>query len=287
PDGVCERLPVVLQPMVNGYDQVFLEMQRRQVALAERVERYSFMELHSEDIVMQIDAKGLVKYVSAAILTHLGYTPDEMQGIRILELLHPGETDYWIDSLKDAARSRRPVLLEGNWRHKDGRYVSLEMSLRHAYGLNGRVAETIAMARNVAARNELPFVLFLFDLDRFKQVNDSLGHSAGDDYLIETANRVRSILRPGDSLARMGGDEFVALFDGVATEGGARSIASRIIDAVSQPYSCHGALLHPKTSIGIVLCDDPELASDELISRADRAMYAAKIGRASCRERGE
>src|SRR5213076_1517308 len=60
-----------------------------------------------------------------------------------------------IDSLKDAARSRRPVLLEGNWRHKDGRYVSLEMSLRHAYGLNGRVAETIAMARNVEARNEL------------------------------------------------------------------------------------------------------------------------------------
>jgi len=312
PDGVCERMPAVLQPLVNGYDEVFLEMQRRQASLAERVERYSFMELHSEDIVMQIDAKGCVKYVSAAVLTHLGHTPEELRGKRILDLLHPSELEYWLDSLKGAARSRRPVLLEGNWRHKDGRYVSLEMSLRHAYGLNGRVAETIAMARNVEARNELrdkltraaqtdhltglpnraalaatlarfraaskerPFVLFLFDLDRFKQVNDSLGHSAGDDYLIETANRVRSILRPGDSLARMGGDEFVALFDGVATAHGARSIASRIIDAVSQPYSCHGALLHPKTSIGIVLCDDPELASDELISRADRAMYAAK-----------
>jgi diguanylate cyclase (GGDEF)-like protein len=174
------------------------------------------------------------------------------------------------------------------------------------------VAETIATARNVEARNELrdkltraahtdyltglpnraalvstlenfrrasrerPFVLFLFDLDRFKQVNDSLGHAAGDEYLIETANRVRSILRPGDTLARMGGDEFVALFEGVDSEAGARSIATRIIDTVSQPYSCHGALLHPKTSIGIVVCDDPELPSDDLISRADRAMYSAK-----------
>jgi diguanylate cyclase (GGDEF)-like protein len=186
------------------------------------------------------------------------------------------------------------------------------MSLRHAHGLNGSVAGTIAMARNVEARNEMrdqltlaaqtdhltglpnrtslattlerfravskekPFVLFLFDLDRFKQVNDSLGHNAGDSYLIETANRVRSMLRPGDTLARMGGDEFVALFQGIDGEAGARSIASRIIHAVSQPYSCHGALLHPKTSIGIVLCDDPALPSDELISRADRAMYAAK-----------
>jgi predicted signal transduction protein with EAL and GGDEF domain len=87
---------------------------------------------------------------------------------------------------------------------------------------------------------------------------------------------VRSILRPGDSLARMGGDEFVALFQDVDSDHGARSIAARIIDAVSQPYSCHGALLHPKTSIGIVLCDDPDLPSDELISRADRAMYSAK-----------
>jgi diguanylate cyclase (GGDEF)-like protein len=186
------------------------------------------------------------------------------------------------------------------------------MSMRHAYGLNGSVAGTISMARNVEARNELrerltraahtdpltglpnraalveslqhfraasrerPFVLFLFDLDRFKQVNDSLGHAAGDAYLVETANRVRAMLRPGDTLARMGGDEFVALFDGVDCETDARSIAARVIDAVSQPYACHGALLHPKTSIGIVLCSDPALPSDELISRADRAMYAAK-----------
>jgi diguanylate cyclase (GGDEF)-like protein/PAS domain S-box-containing protein len=311
-DAVRAALPPALQKLVRGYDQVFLEMNRRESVLAERVQRYAFMEMHTEDVVMQVDADGRVKYVSPAIQAHLGYRPDELRGQRILDYLHPDEMPFWIDALKDGARTHKALLLEGNWRHRDGRYVTLEMSLRHAYGLNGSVVETISMARNVEARNELrekltraahtdhltglpnraalvctlarfrascrerPFVLFLFDLDRFKQVNDSLGHAAGDDYLIETANRVRSILRPGDTLARMGGDEFVALFEGVDSEAGARSIATRIVDAVSQPYSCHGALLHPKTSIGIVLCDDPELPSDELISRADRAMYAAK-----------
>jgi diguanylate cyclase (GGDEF)-like protein/PAS domain S-box-containing protein len=312
PPEVQQQLPDVLRPLVAGYETVFAEMHRREAALTARVERYVFMEMHTEDMVMQVDAKGRVQYVSPSVQAHLGYSPEELTGQPILEGLHPSQREAWIAALKGAARTRSAVLLEGNWRHKDGHYVTLEMSLRHAYGLNGSVVETISMARNVEARNALrdqltraaltdhltglpnraalvaslerfragstekPFVLFLFDLDRFKQVNDSLGHAAGDDYLIETANRVRSILRPGDTLARMGGDEFVALFEGVDTESGARSIAARILEAVSQPFSCQGALLHPKTSIGIVLCDGPEVPSDELIMRADRAMYTAK-----------
>jgi diguanylate cyclase (GGDEF)-like protein/PAS domain S-box-containing protein len=312
PHGVIEAMPPMLRPLLAGYDGVFREMQRRQAELDERVQRHAFMEMHTDDIVMQVNARGIVKYVSAAIHKTLGYTAEELVGTRILDLLHPDELAGWIASLKASAREHTAVLLEGHWRCKDGRYVALEMSVRHAYGLNGAVFETIAVARNVETRNELrerltraaltdpltglpnraalvatlerlraasrerPFVLFLFDLDRFKQVNDSLGHAAGDATLVETANRVRSILRPGDSLARMGGDEFVALFEDVRSAHAARSIASRIIEAVSQPYSCQGSLLHPKTSIGIVLCDDPEVPSDELISRADRAMYAAK-----------
>ena len=312
PQSVHEKLPPVLRPLVHGYEVVHMEMQRRQAALSERLERYAFLEMHTEDVVMRLDAHGLVKHVSPSVQLQLGYAPEELQGKRMLQFLHPDELPHWIASLKASARSRKALIIEGSWRHKDGHYVTLEHSTRHAYGLGGAVFETISMARNVQARNamreqltraaqtdhltglpnraalvaslqrlraasrERPFVLFLFDLDRFKQVNDSLGHAAGDDYLIETANRVRSILRPGDTLARMGGDEFVALFECVDSEVGARSIAARIIDAVSRPYLCHGALLHPKTSIGIVLCADPELPSDELISRADRAMYAAK-----------
>jgi diguanylate cyclase (GGDEF)-like protein/PAS domain S-box-containing protein len=312
PDTLRTALPDLLQPLVRGYEEAFAQMSRRQAELAERVERYAFVEMHNEDVVMQVDALGCIRYVSPSVQAQLGYTPEELLGTRILDKLHPDELSGWIDALKHSARAHEAALLEGRWCHKLGHHVAMEMSLRHAYGLNGCVAGTIAMARNIEARNELrdklalaattdpltglpnraallatlqrlragsrerPFVLLLFDLDRFKQVNDSLGHAAGDDCLVETASRVRSILRPGDTLARMGGDEFVALFDGVESESGARAIAARIIEAVSQPYSCRGSLLHPKTSIGIVLCDEPDVPSDELISRADRAMYAAK-----------
>jgi diguanylate cyclase (GGDEF)-like protein/PAS domain S-box-containing protein len=307
-----KHMPRTLRNLMTGYDDAFVRMSQRVRELGVQVQRHEFVALHTEDLVTQVDAQGLVKYVSPSVTKTLGYSPEQFVGRRILDLLHPDEVADWVQELKHAARNRQSVLKEGRWRRADGTYATLECSMRHAYGLNGRVVETISMARNVEARNALqarllsaartdhltglpnraalvdslekfraqsaraPFALFLFDLDRFKQVNDSLGHAAGDDYLVETANRVRSVLRPTDSLARMGGDEFVALFDGIASEDAARAIASRIIDAVCQPYWCRGALLHPKTSIGIVLCNSPDIASDELISCADRAMYEAK-----------
>lgn len=310
--AVRSALPPSLRSLVEGYDTVFERMRDRQDELAERVQRYAFMELHTEDILTQVDALGRVKYASPAMQKQLGWTPDELKGRRILDLLHPDHEAAWVEQLRTSAQHRRSALLEGPWRHKDGHYVTLEMSVRHAYGLSGALMETISVARNVEARNllreqltraaltdpltglpnraalvsalergraasrERPFVLFLFDLDRFKQVNDSLGHAAGDRYLIETAARVRSALRPGDTLARMGGDEFVALFEGIDSEKGALSIAQRILEAVGRPYECEGVLLHPRTSIGIVLCGDPQIPADELIQRADRAMYEAK-----------
>lgn len=307
-----DELPPVARSVAQGYETVCERLLRREQELSERVQRYAFMELHTEDILTQVDAQGRVKYASPAITMHLGWSVQELLGMRLLDLLHPSERPDWVEELKSCARERRSVLLEGQWRHRDGHYIPLEMSLRHVYGLNGAVIETISMARNVRSRNELRehlrraaltdhltglpnraalgtaldrlrsgsrqrgFALFLFDLDRFKQVNDSLGHAAGDKYLVETACRVRSVLRPSDVLARMGGDEFVALFDAVPDSAGAQSIASRVLEAVSQPFTCDGVLLYPRTSIGIALCGDPDTPNDELISRADRAMYEAK-----------
>jgi diguanylate cyclase (GGDEF)-like protein/PAS domain S-box-containing protein len=304
--------PSVVRQLVEGYATLGAELQQRFHVLQERVRRYEFIAQHAEDLVVQVDGDGKARYVSPSVREHLGFAPEDLQGRRFLDLLHPDAVDEWIAQLKQAARTREAALLEGRLRRADGNYVTLEVALRHAYGLNGQVIETIGIGRNVEARNALrdqleraaltdhltglpnraalvralerfrassrsrPFALFLFDLDRFKQVNDSLGHAAGDDYLVETAARVRSVLRPTDTLARMGGDEFVALFADIHTEEAARTIATRIIDTVTQPFQCRGSLLHPKTSIGILLCDDAVLPADELIMRADRAMYDAK-----------
>ena len=117
-------------------------------------------------------------------------------------------------------------------------------------------------------------VLYL-DLDGFKAVNDSLGHRAGDTLLRTTAQRLRAVLRPGDHLARMGGDEFVAVLPGAAS-GEARRMARRLAEAARQPTELDGMPVSVTASIGIAAPRGATTDPEELLSAADSAMYRAK-----------
>jgi diguanylate cyclase (GGDEF)-like protein len=120
-------------------------------------------------------------------------------------------------------------------------------------------------------------VLFL-DVDNFKQINDSLGHAAGDAVLAELAERMRTMLRPMDTVARFGGDEFTFLFEGLASEREAVAIAERISGATSRPLRVDGQETSAAVtvSIGIAMVDDPAVPADTVIREADAAMYRAK-----------
>ncbi|MEY9860845.1 diguanylate cyclase (GGDEF)-like protein/PAS domain S-box-containing protein [Catenulispora sp. GAS73] len=118
-------------------------------------------------------------------------------------------------------------------------------------------------------------VLFL-DLDRFKLVNDSLGHAAGDELLAAVADRLRKAVRRGDLVARFGGDEFVVLCENVAGQTEAGAIAQRVIDCLIPPFDFAGKAMHVRTSIGIALAHGPDTTVDELLRDADAAMYQAK-----------
>lgn len=146
---------------------------------------------------------------------------------------------------------------------------------RHLLG--DRIDQAIRRAHRTGTRSAILFC----DLDRFKVVNDALGHSVGDQLLVIVARRLRSCLRETDTVARFGGDEFVILTEDLGDEDDASVLAARIHDVLADPIHVNGHTLHVTASTGVVPIDG-ELARDELLSNADTAMYAAKdAGRAT------
>ena len=132
-----------------------------------------------------------------------------------------------------------------------------------------------ALAR--AQRSSIGIAVLFLDLDRFKVINDSLGHDAGDRLLVDVANRLQGVVRPGDTVARFGGDEFTILCDDVGGERDAVLIAERVAAAVGAPFALDGDDAFLTTSLGIALTTGRENSRAEaLIRDADAAMYRAK-----------
>jgi diguanylate cyclase (GGDEF)-like protein len=135
-----------------------------------------------------------------------------------------------------------------------------------------RLSQELANAAEGMQRGALLYV----DLDHFKKINDSLGHSAGDQLLIIVAQRLRSCVKDGDTVARLGGDEFTVILRNVGSTEAAQQVAARIIETLQQPVHISGRDHYVRASIGITLFPDDGTAIDDLMRNADLAMYQAK-----------
>ena len=120
--------------------------------------------------------------------------------------------------------------------------------------------------------------LLLIDLDRFKPINDTLGHPAGDALLEKVADRLRTTVRPTDTVARLGGDEFVIIQSAVAGVASTEALARRLIDLLGRTYIIEGQLLSIGASVGIALAPGDGVDADKLLKQADLALYQAKLG---------
>lgn len=137
--------------------------------------------------------------------------------------------------------------------------------------------DRLERALNLARRSrDLMAVLFL-DLDRFKLINDSLGHDAGDQFLVTVAQRLARNVRDGDTVARFGGDEFTVLLERINDAGEAAAVAERLIAALDTPFVIAGREVTASTSIGIALATDPAITATDLLREADAALYRAKV----------
>jgi len=138
--------------------------------------------------------------------------------------------------------------------------------------LDDRLQQAIAHAD----RDVRSFALLVCDLDRFKLINDSLGHRAGDELLQEVARRLTAVVRPSDTVARFGGDEFVLIGTSISDEDDAATLAARVMDVLQAPVRIAAIDIHTSPSIGIAMYPDDGITMQALLAHADAAMYSAK-----------
>jgi len=178
-----------------------------------------------------------------------------------------GKAEYLIGVSEDISERKRAEAQIARLAHYDPltdlpNRVLFQTSLREALGRSARQGESVAV--------------HCIDLDRFKVVNDTLGHPAGDALLRAAAERLRGCAREGDTVARLGGDEFAVVQCGVTHASDASRLATRIVEAMAQPFDIQGQQVVAGASVGVALSPEDGLESDELLQKADMALYRAK-----------
>lgn len=200
-----------------------------------------------------------------------------------INALREGAQDYLVKGQIEAS------LLERSMRYAIERHRSEEMIERYAYydGLTALPNRNLLYDRLqqaiLAARRENKLVaLLIADLDRFKEVNDALGHQFGDLLLHQIGPRLKATLRESDTVARLGGDEFAILLPSVASAGAAIDVGGKILKALEESFLIGGLNIDIEASIGIAVFPEHGADADTLFKRADVAMYMAKETRTGC-----
>lgn len=275
---------------------------------------YANVFTHSGEAILITDSEHRIVAANPAFVAMSGYQPEEMLG-RTPTFLASGhtpaetyeamrselqETGHWqgeiVNRHKDGTLYPKWMAVsivqdeQGHITHYVASYTDIAARERAAeqisqlayqdaltglsnrFSLQGQLDQALAMARR---EQRLVAVMFL-DLDKFKTINDTLGHAIGDIMLQTAARRLRETVRESDIVSRLGGDEFVVVLTELGDLAAATQVGEKILDTLRQPYIIDGHTLQSSASLGIALFPDDGSEADTLLKRADAAMYHAK-----------
>ena len=281
--------------------------------------RLSALVTSSSDIVLVATSGGELSYASPAFESVLGYPSGDAQSLMADTLLHSDDREGLASAMAAAGTSGSTVSEEIRFRRSDGEWLWFEAAITNLTDdpdVNGYVANLRDITRRKDAEDRLahaalhdsltglpnralilnraeqmlarsrrdfaPVAALFLDLDDFKDINDTLGHEAGDQLLTAVADRMAGAIRPGDTVGRLGGDEFVVLLEGASLAAGSGVVAQRVLDVLAAPFEipASDAPLDVTASIGIAEGDRAH--PGELLRDADIALYRAKAAGKHC-----
>ena len=283
--------------------------------LRESEERFSSTMKLAAIGIAHVEEGGRFRYVNPQLCEMLGYTEQELLAMTVKEVSHPGDANV-TDELRDQLRSGgiQSFKTEKRYLRKDGSAIWVGLTIACKRDRAGRCEYDISVVEDISSRkgaeeriqylathdgltglpNRVMFtqllglsietarrydrklaVLFI-DLDRFKVINDTLGHEAGDVLLREIAARLRECLRASDVVARLGGDEFVVLLQEINDPAQAAAVARNILTVVMKPVVILGQECRVTASVGVCLHPDDGQDDQSIMKNADMAMYLAK-----------
>ncbi|MGW3242191.1 putative bifunctional diguanylate cyclase/phosphodiesterase [Streptomyces sp. NPDC001070] len=312
--GCTVVLALVVRQGIMLLDNIALTQE-----LAQKENHFRSLVQGSSDVIMIASPTGVLRYVSPAAKGVYGSDPEEWVGTEFATHVHPedlGRVVHEVRRFLAAHPAEEPATrIECRIRHGDGSWLNVESSVnRHQGGLifnsrdvtervrlqdqlqhnashdpltdlpnralfTERIRQALGGRRATDGDTGTTAVLFI-DLDGFKAVNDTVGHQAGDELLVQAARRLRDSVRAGDTAARLGGDEFAALICGTSADRHLREyqvheVADRLRAALSEPYRVDGTEVRVAASIGVAFAD-PGVSPGQLLRNADLAMYRAK-----------
>jgi diguanylate cyclase (GGDEF)-like protein/PAS domain S-box-containing protein len=298
----------------NSFVHDISDRKSSQEALQEAEQRFRRAFDENRVGMVLVARSGEFTRVNPAFCELLGYSPDQIVGRGFEEITHPDDVEANVKALDEiAAGERFGYRGEKRCLHRKGHHIWTAINVSGVRNESGELLHFIAHVEDItdrkeaeaelarqamhdpltslpnrvlfadrvrmasARRDEGSFAVIYIDLDTFKPINDTYGHSAGDRVLVEVARRLELRLREGDTLARLGGDEFAILCED-ADEASARLVAERVIEAFSKPFDIGNREVRQAASIGIAIQHRDGRAGDpeQILGFADLAMYRAK-----------